>query len=77
MTFKDEITLNQKDDITIMLLGSKKSIQDMENLRAFLKGFLAANPNNSFIKYHESNIGELVTYMNAFNKKLMVDEVKP
>jgi len=77
MTFKPEITLNQKDDITIMLLGSKKAIKDMEELQAYLKGVLAGKKNpDSFIEYHEINLAETISEMKAFNKKLEEPERK-
>lgn len=73
MTFKQEITLTltQKDDITIMLLGSKKAIKDMEELQAFLKGFLVGKKNpDRFVEYHEHNLAETISEMKEFNKKL-------
>lgn len=70
MTFKSEITLNQKDDITIMLLGSKKAIQDMEQLRAYLKGIVVGKEGDSFVEYHEHNLSETISEMRAFNEKL-------
>lgn len=71
MAFKQEVTLNQKDDITIMLLGSKKAIKDMEQLQAYLKGMIAGSKNpNRFIEYHELNLAETIAEMKAFNSKL-------
>lgn len=75
MTFKQEITLNQKDDITIMLLGSKKTIEITEQLRSFLRGMIKGNPQkDSHIEWLESNLSETISEMRYFNRKLEVQE---
>lgn len=69
MTFKQEVTLKQPEDITIMLLGSKETIKNTEMLRSYLLGMIKARP-DKHLEWLESNLEEILTYMRKFNHKL-------
>ncbi len=69
MVDKKYVPLNDQDDITILLLGSKESIKNLSELRAFLKGMCQGEADR-FLEFHEGNLAEMISYMKDFQKKI-------